>query len=122
MGQRVEGGGAEWIVLPGGNLGNKSAFGAALESARALGLIDCMPRIAAIQASGAAPFAAAFADGFRSRPTVRPETIATAIRIGAPASWDRALKAIRTTNGLVAAVTASELLAAHRFVDDAGLA
>ncbi len=108
--QQLEWAAPDWIVLPAGNLGNTSAFGAALESARALGLIDRMPRIAAIQASGAAPFAAAFADEFRSRPTVRPETIATAIRIGAPASWDRAVKAIRSTNGLVAAVTDSEIL------------
>jgi len=111
----------DWIVLPAGNLGNTSAFGAALEVARAVGLIDRIPRIAAIQASGAAPFAAAFADGFRTHPTVQPETIATAIRIGAPASWDRAINAIRGTNGVVAAVTDDEILEAKMIVDAAGV-
>jgi threonine synthase len=110
-----------WIVLPAGNLGNTSAFGAALEAAHALGLIDRVPRIAAIQASGAAPFAAAFADGFTSHPTVHPETIATAIRIGAPASWDRAIRAIRFTNGVVASVGDDEILEAKRIIDGAGV-
>ena len=111
----------DWIVLPAGNLGNTSAFGAALGVAHAMGLIDRIPRIAAIQASGAAPFAAAFADEFRSHPTVQPETIATAIRIGAPASWDRAIRAIRATNGVVTAVSDSEILEAKRIVDEAGI-
>jgi threonine synthase len=111
----------DWIVLPAGNLGNTSAFGEALAQAHSLGLIDRMPRIAAIQASGAAPFAAAFADGFKTHPVVQPETIATAIRIGAPASWDRAIKAIRGTSGVVSAVTDDEILAAKRVVDEAGV-
>src|SRR5205823_6112114 len=51
----------DWIVLPAGNLGNTSAFGKALREALALGLIDRVPRVAAIQASGAAPFSHAFA-------------------------------------------------------------
>src|SRR5204863_9794279 len=111
----------DWIVLPAGNLGNTSAFGAALEEALRIGLIRTMPRLAAIQASGAAPFAAAFKDGFKSHPTVEPETVATAIRIGAPASWDRAVKAIRATNGVVIAVTDEEILSAKKAVDEAGI-
>ena len=91
----------DWIALPAGNLGNTSAFGKALREAHADGLIDRMPRIAAIQAAGAAPFAATFAHHFAERRRVEPETIATAIRIGAPASWDRAVRAIRETNGVV---------------------
>src|SRR5439155_26899429 len=110
-----------WIVLPAGNLGNTSAFGAALEEAHRIRLISTLPRLAAIQASGAAPFAAAFADAFTSHPTVEPETVATAIRIGAPASWDRAVRAIRATNGVVIAVTDDEILAAKRAVDEAGI-
>ena len=119
--QQLEWKAPDWIVLPAGNLGNTSAFGAALETAHKLGLIDRMPRLAAIQAAGAAPFAQAFVDGFRSHPTVQPETIATAIRIGAPASWDRAVKAIRATNGFVTAVTDEEILEAKKFVDEAGI-
>ena len=80
----------DWIALPAGNLGNTSAFGKALREAHALGLIDRVPRIAAIQAAGASPFAQSFREHFARRIRVDPETIATAIRIGAPASWDRA--------------------------------
>lgn len=119
--QQLEWDAPDWIVLPAGNLGNTSAFGAALEVAHGIGLITRIPRLAAIQASGAAPFAKAFADGFRSHLTVHPETIATAIRIGAPASWDRAIKAIRATNGVVAAVTDEEILEAKKVVDEAGV-
>lgn len=111
----------DWIVLPAGNLGNTSAFGAALVEAHRIGLISKIPRLAAIQASGAAPFAQAFDDGFKSHPTVHPETIATAIRIGAPASWDRAIKAIRATDGMVLAVSDEEILQAKKVVDEAGV-
>ena len=81
----------DWIVVPAGNLGNTSAFGKALREAKALGLIDRVPRIAAVQAAGAAPFATAFAEDFAVRHRVRAETVATAIKIGDPASWDRAV-------------------------------
>ena len=111
----------DWIVLPAGNLGNTSAFGAALQEAKRIGLIDRMPRIAAVQAAGAAPFAAAFADGFRSHPRVEPETIATAIRIGDPASWARAIKSIDLTKGVVISVTDDEILEAKRIVDEGGV-
>lgn len=111
----------DWIALPAGNLGNTSAFGKALREAHALGLIDRMPRVAAIQAAGAAPFAASFRDGFRERLEVEPETVASAIRIGAPASWKRAVRTIRETNGVVVAVTDAEILEAKRVIDTAGV-
>ena len=111
----------DWIVLPAGNLGNTSAFGKALVEARAHGLIDRMPRLAAIQAAGAAPFAKSFAAGFKTREAVRAETIATAIRIGNPASWHRAVRAITATNGVVAAVSDDEILEAKAVVDAAGV-
>jgi len=111
----------DWIALPGGALGNTSAFGKALSEARALGLIDRVPRLLVVQAAGAAPFAAAFANGFRERVTVRAETVATAIRIGAPASWDRAVRAIRDTNGVVLAVDDAAILDAKAAVDAAGI-
>src|SRR5262249_61363126 len=91
----------DWIVLPAGNLGNTAAFGKALVEARTWGLIDRLPRLAAVQAEGAAPFALSFADGFATRHRVKAETVATAIRIGDPASYDRAVTAIRETRGLV---------------------
>jgi threonine synthase len=111
----------DWIALPAGNLGNTSAFGKALREAHALGLIDRMPRIAAVQASGAAPFSRAFAAGFAERLRVEPETIATAIRIGDPASWDRGVRAIRDTNGVVTDVSDAELLEAKAVIDAAGV-
>lgn len=111
----------DWIALPAGNLGNTSAFGKALREARAIGLIARMPRIAAVQASGAAPFARSFQDDFAERLRVEPETVATAIRIGAPASWKRAVRAIRETNGVVTAVSDAEILDAKAVIDAAGV-
>lgn len=111
----------DWIVLPAGNLGNTAAFGAALREAKELRLIDRMPRLAAVQASGAAPFAASFREDFRERHTVRAETAATAIRIGDPASYDRAVRAIRETNGVVIDLPDSEILDAKAVVDASGV-
>ena len=111
----------DWIVLPAGNLGNTSAFGAALREAKELGLIDSMPRLAAVQAAGAAPFAASFRDNFRERHRVRAETAATAIRIGDPASYDRAVRAIRETNGVVIDLPDAEILDAKAVVDASGV-
>jgi len=111
----------DWIVVPAGNLGNTSAFGKALREALDLGLIRRMPRIASIQAAGAAPFQRSFRGGFRRRYRVEAETVATAIRIGDPASFDRAVRAIRETRGVVAAVTDREILEAKAVVDGAGI-
>jgi len=111
----------DWIVFPGGNLGNTAAFGKALEEARDWGLIDRLSRLAVVQAAGAAPFAQAFAEGFRERRRVNAETIATAIRIGNPASWDRAVRSIQLTDGVVTSVADEEILAAKRIVDRAGV-
>jgi threonine synthase len=111
----------DWIVLPAGNLGNTSAFGAALLNAVDLGLIEKMPRIAAVQASGAAPFAASYREDFRERHTVRAETVATAIRIGDPASYTRAVRVIRATNGVVLAVDDAAILDAKAVVDASGV-
>jgi threonine synthase len=111
----------EWIALPAGNLGNTAAFGKALREAYAAGLIARVPRVAAIQASGAAPFARSFHHGFAERLTVEPDTMATAIKIGAPASWDRAVRTIQETNGVVAAVTDDEIMDAKAVIDAAGI-
>jgi threonine synthase len=111
----------DWIVLPAGNLGNTAAFGKALEEAMAWGLIDRLPRVAAIQAEGAAPFAAGFSEGFATRHRVTAETIATAIRIGDPASWDRAVRTIQRTDGVVAKVSDAAILDAKRVIDRAGV-
>ncbi|HEX5386378.1 MAG TPA: threonine synthase [Gemmatimonadales bacterium] len=111
----------DWIAVPAGNLGNTAAFGKALREARAWGLIDRMPRIAAVQAEGAAPFARSFGEGFARRHTVKAETVATAIRIGDPASYERAVRTIRETDGVVLAVSDAEILEAKAAIDAAGV-
>ncbi|MCX6062712.1 MAG: threonine synthase [Caldiserica bacterium] len=107
----------DWIVVPGGNLGNTSAFGKALIEMKALGLIDRVPRLAVIQAEGASPFARAAQGNFRHFEPMQPETIATAIRIGNPVSYDKAVRAIRFTNGVVTSVTDGEILQAKHDLD-----
>lgn len=111
----------DWIVLPAGNLGNTAAFGKALLEAHRWGLISRIPRLAAVQAAGAAPFARSFAEDFEHRYAVQAETVATAIRIGNPASFERAVHAIRETDGVVLAVTDEVILEAKAAVDGCGV-
>ncbi len=111
----------DWIVVPAGNLGNTSAFGKALREAHALGLIRRLPRVASVQATGANPFARSFQTGFSRRFKVEAETVATAIRIGDPASHDRAVRTIQETRGVVTAVSDREILEAKAVVDAAGI-
>lgn len=111
----------DWIVFPAGNLGNTAAFGAALRLAKETGLIDSLPRLAAVQAEGAAPFAQSFRSGFKERKTVRAETVATAIRIGDPASYNRGVRAIRDTDGAVLDVSDTEILEAKAVIDAGGV-
>ncbi|MEO8381712.1 MAG: threonine synthase [Acidobacteriota bacterium] len=111
----------DWIVVPAGNLGNTSAFGKALKEAFTRGWITKMPRLASIQAHGANPFFRGFTESFANRHRITAETIASAIRIGDPVSWDRAVTAIADTNGVVEEVTDDEILSAKRFIDGLGL-
>jgi threonine synthase len=111
----------DWIVLPAGNLGNTAAFGKALREARQWGLIRRLPRLAAVQAAGAAPFARSFAEGFAQRHRVKAETVATAIKIGNPASYDRAVQAITETDGIVLSTSDAELLEAKAAIDASGV-
>lgn len=111
----------QWIVFPAGNLGNTAAFGKALHELHDLDLIDALPRLVAVQAEGANPFYRGFVDGFRERAKVQAETIATAIRIGAPVSYWRAVRALRWTNGLVTEVSDQDIMDAKAQVDAAGI-
>ena len=74
-----------------------------------------------MQAAGASPFYRSFRGGFRQRYRVEAETVATAIRIGDPASHDRAVRTIRETRGVVTSVTDREILEAKAVVDAAGI-
>jgi len=113
----------DWVVLPGGNLGNVSAFGKALREMKAHGLIPKMPRLAVIQAEGSAPFYELMHSRDRSRlnPVGHPETLATAIKIGDPVSWPKALHEITESNGLVEKVTEQEIADAKAVIGQAGI-
>ncbi len=111
----------DWIVLPGGNLGNTAAFGKAIVELRQAGLIDRVPHLAVVQAEGAAPFAAYHATGFEEYEPVQAETVATAIKIGDPASVPRARRSIDATLGWVTAVSDDEILAAKAAIDATGI-
>jgi threonine synthase len=111
----------DWIVLPGGNLGNTSAFGKALREAHELGLIAKMPRLAVIQAAGASPFYELFTQGGEFHPVAKPETLATAIRIGDPVSWPKALHEVRASRGIVEKATEQEIADAKAMIGRAGI-
>lgn len=111
----------DWLVLPAGNLGNTSAIGKAFRQAYQLGLIAHLPRVAAIQATGANPFYRAFVSGFSHRERVQAQTIATAIKIGDPVSYTRARQVIEESNGVVEEVSDEEILAAKTVIDRSGI-
>jgi threonine synthase len=113
----------DWIVLPGGNLGNVSAFGKALRELHAAGFIPRMPRLAVVQAEKSAPFYEYMQSGGASpfHAIENPETLATAIRIGDPVSWPKALHEIRTTNGVVEMATEQEIADAKAIVGQCGI-
>lgn len=111
----------DWIVCPGGNLGNSSAFGKALVELHQLGLIDRLPRLAIIQAEGANPLYRAFRRGFESYEAVRARTVATAIKIGNPVNYAKAVRALRWTDGVVEQVTDGEIMDAKALIDGRGI-
>ncbi|MDB5027405.1 MAG: L-threonine synthase [Candidatus Eremiobacteraeota bacterium] len=110
----------DWVVLPGGNLGNASALGKGFREALAIGLTSAIPRLAVVQASGAAPFARAWRDDADLIP-VRAQTDATAIRIGAPASWKKARAEVRASGGTVLDVSDGEIAEARSAIGRDGV-
>lgn len=98
------------IIVPGGNLGNSSAIGKALLEMHELKLISRLPKLSIIQAEGANPFYRSVHefDGKKLEPMVA-ETLATAIRIGNPASWKKALRVLQATGGRVEQVSEVEI-------------
>ncbi len=113
----------DWVVLPGGNLGNTSAFGKAFREMKDWGLIDRLPRLAVIQAAGSAPFYDLMRSQDRSRliPVEHPETLATAIKIGDPVSWPKALYEVTESGGLVESVTEQEIADAKAVIGQCGI-
>ncbi len=101
------------MIVPGGNLGNSSALGKALLEMRDLGLIARLPKLSVIQAEGANPFVRSIREhGGKTLTPVQADTFATAIRIGNPASWKKALRVIEATAGTVEQVSEIEIASA----------
>jgi threonine synthase len=110
----------DWIVLPGGNLGNNTAIAKGLLELHSLGIIDRLPRMAVIQAAGANPLYTAWTTGAPIQPVVA-DTIASAIKIGAPVSWRKSLRGIAALDGVVTEVSDQEIMDAKALVDGAGI-
>jgi threonine synthase len=113
----------DWLVVPGGNLGNSSAIGKGLFEMRELGLIERLPRLAVIQAEGASPLYEYVHGDDKSafHPFEHPATLATAIKIGRPVSWPRAMRALAWTDGLVERVSEQEIADAKAIIGRDGI-
>jgi threonine synthase len=110
------------IIVPGGNLANSSAIGKALHEMKQIGLISRLPKISVIQAEGANPLVRTIREngGERLIP-VHADTMATAIRIGNPASWKKALRVIRESEGTVEQVSEIEIALAKAEIGAEGV-
>ena len=103
------------LIVPVGNAGNISSIWKGFTEFHNLGFMESLPKMTGIQAEGAAPIAEAIKTGSKDiKPIEKPETIATAIRIGAPVSWKKAVKAIRDSGGTAETVTDDEILDAQK--------
>jgi len=110
------------IVVPGGNLANSSAIGKAVAEMKQLGLISRLPKVSVIQAEGANPLVRTIRETQgRSLVPVHAETMATAIRIGNPASWKKALRVIQETEGTVEEVSEVEIAVAKSEIGAEGV-
>ena len=112
----------DFIIVPGGNLGNTSAFGKALYELKTAGLIEKVPRMIVVQAEGANPLVRTWRSGSNQLQVIKePRTAATAIRIGAPVSWKKALRVLHFTNGLAIDVTDDEIAEAKSVIGRDGI-
>jgi threonine synthase len=112
----------DWVVIPGGNLGNVSALGAGFEMLLALGLVDKRPRICVAQAEHASPLYASYRASWAELAPVKAKTtLASAIQIGNPVSFKKAVRALRAFDGTVEVATESELADAAAHADRDGL-
>jgi threonine synthase len=112
----------DWIVIPGGNLGNVSALAKGLDMMVELGLVTRRPRIVCAQAAQANPLYVAYTKNFEVfEPMTARETLASAIQIGNPVSYEKAVDAIRRFDGIVEQATEQELADACARADRTGL-
>ncbi len=111
------GGAPDVVVVPVGNAGNISAIWKGFRELRDAGLIDETPRMIGVQAEGAAPLALTWFLRLRELHVVRnPYTIASAIRIGKPVNWVKALKAVEESRGAFIVVSDEEIVEAMRIL------
>lgn len=112
----------DWVVIPGGNLGNVSALWAGFKMMMDLGLTDRAPRICVAQSSRANPLYQSYLRGFeRFEPVRADKTHASAIQIGNPVSYAKAVRALQATGGTVAQASEAELADAAARADRAGM-
>jgi threonine synthase len=105
------------VIVPVGNCGNISAIWKGFKEFHDFGFIDKLPKMTGIQAEGASPVAHAFKEGLNEVvPTENPDTIATAIRIGAPVNAPKALSAVKQSQGMVVTVTDEEIMKAQKLL------
>jgi threonine synthase len=121
------------VVAPGGNMGNSSSLGKGFEEMLQMGLIERLPKLSVIQAEGAAPLAQLFA-GLKDQskaeaalhpreliPVENPQTLATAIKIGSPVSWEKALRSVIRSAGRIISVTEQEIADAKAMIGRDGI-
>lgn len=112
----------DWIIIPGGNLGNTFALGKGLLMMYELGLIDRLPRIVTAQAANANPLYRSYLTGFREYAPIKAQpTAASAIQIGDPVSINRAISILQRFNGIVEQATEQELADAAARADRTGV-
>jgi threonine synthase len=112
----------DWIIIPGGNLGNVSALAKGLDMLIELGLVTRRPRIVCAQAENANPLYLAYQRGFEVfEPIAARPTLASAIQIGNPVSYEKAVDAIQRYDGIVEQASESELAEAAARADRSGL-
>lgn len=112
----------DWVIIPGGNLGNVYAFYKGFKQAKDLGLTDKLPRMVCAQAANANPLYKAYVNGYENfEPVKAQSTFASAIQIGDPVSIDRAILALQDCDGVVEEATEEELLDAAARADRTGM-
>jgi threonine synthase len=120
----------EWLLVPGGNLGNVSAIYKGFKEMYDMGIVDSIPRLVCCQTENANPFYMSFSKAMREErdmtfddyeSVTAQSTLASAIQIGAPVSYPKAFKAIRDSNGLVVQCSEQELANAVAIADKTGM-
>jgi threonine synthase len=120
--QQFDWGAPDVIIIPGGNLGNVSALGRGLMMMKELGLLAKLPRIVVAQAERANPLYRAYLKNFESfEPIAAQKTLASAIQIGNPVSYQKAVRTLRQFNGIVEQATEEELADAAALGDRTGM-